>query len=186
VSTETNIDLMPFCDPDTTRFAIRTPFVQAGVLYATDGRIMATIPAAGEPDTVREDGGRLPRDCASIMAAYGSIAECEWEEMPGPNLDCAECDGTGKADCSHCHGEVIHECKCGHTHDCDNCEDGKVTCSCTVEFGNRRVATWLVEKMRKLPGVQWAVASPEPTSQVFFRFDQGGRGCVMPLDPRYT
>lgn len=184
MSIETKIDLMPFCDPDMdSRFALQTPFVQGGVLYATDGKIMATLPAVGESDTVRENNGRLPHGCDNIMLGYSSIAENEWHEMPGPNLDCATCDGNGRAECPHCYGDGAHECKCGHSHDCGNCTDGKVTCDCTVAFGNRKVASWLAEKMRKLPGVSWGVASTDPGDRVFFRFDQGGRGCVMPLDP---
>jgi hypothetical protein len=184
---KTEVDLMPFCDADhNSRYALQTPFVQGGVRYATDGKIMATLPAVGEPDTVREDGGRLPRGCDSIMLGYGDIAEGDWQAMPPMKSDCKKCDGSGNATCEYCFGDMIHECKCGHSHTCENCNEGNVTCNCYVMFGERQVASWLTQKMRTLPGVQWSAAGREVTDRIFFRFDHGGRGCVMPLDPRHA
>lgn len=176
MDTKTEIDLMPFCDASLSRYSLQSPFFQGGWQYGTDSKIIARLPSS-EPDTVPEAGGKLPK-CADIFDRYGRVTE--WSELP-PVSNCAECGGTGKANCKHCRGQVEHRCACGHDHECDNCMDGKVTCRCYVEFGNHHVATWLSEKIRALPGVQWGVDPDDPGDRIFFRFDQGGSGCVMPL-----
>lgn len=176
----TAIDLDLFCDhdPDRARYQLNKPFVQDGVRYATDSRIAVAVTAADEPDTVPEFS-KLP---LMTKAHFGHDTVKKWSPLPERATDCEECRGVGRAECNRCYGSGTCECDMGHEHDCQNCDDGKMTCKCFVTFGEYDVATWLVEKMRTLPGVEWGVGAKRKDA-VLFRFD-GGTGTVMPLDPK--
>jgi hypothetical protein len=176
MSTKTEIDLQAFCDAASTRYA--APFVQGGWRYATDDRILVAVPALGEPDTTHNAKGeaiRTPK-LGPIMEGFEQVEH--WHPLP-PRSECHECDLGGYVTCERCRGTGFHICPtCYHEGECGYCDDGQGACTCYSTFGDQHVATWLVQKMRTLPGVEWGSTGPQC---IFFRFD-GGRGRVMPLD----
>lgn len=169
------IDLRPFCDKENSRYQLDAPFVQSGEWCATNGRILACVPAPGLPDTVPTGKGwsgqplRLPR-VAELIDPIVKVKE--WQPLPPMVTDCEKCKGSGKAS-SLC---VCDDCGHRHSHE--------YNCDCSVQLGNRRVAVAYAAEIYKLPGVTWGVVDEDdPLAQIYFRFAGGGRGIVMPLDP---
>ncbi len=174
----TQIDLSKFCDPDSSRYSIQTPFVQAGFRYSTDGRVLVEVPAPGEPDSCEPDK-RYPQ-CAPLLNGFELVKEFH----PLPDApDCNDCHGSGYSDCKDCGGRGEHECSCGHEHECQSCDDGKQICGCFATFPPHDVATHYTELLRTLPNCEWGCPPKNKRGVIFLRFD-GGRGAIMPLDPK--
>lgn len=152
------IDLTPFCDPDSPRYNLSAPFVRKGWKYGTDSRICVRIPT-NEPDTVKPtQGGNLP-------AAYELFAfpfpECcvplsdhlvRMKSVPTLNANsdvcgcgsseettCSACDGSGFKPCTKCDGTGETECSsCGHEEECFDCDGtGNSRDKCATCSGSR-------------------------------------------------
>lgn len=184
-ATKQQINWGLFCDPFSTRFALREPWINNGIKYATNSRVLIAIPT-DEPDTP-EDGLRRP-NCESVLEAI---------EKPGESVlwpidlhKCGLCQGSFKTTCDECHGVGWRECDMGHEHACSNCDDdGKQTCEdCSVEvvqMGVHRISHMLVAITRTLPGiVGWSLVGAKHTDPLYFRFGNGGRGAVMGMADR--
>lgn len=197
--TETQIDLTPFCDPES-RYAIGKPFVRSGVLYATDGRVLICLPADGEPDSVSER--RFP-DMASAMNDWRDVPS-DWKPWPEPLyverlIACQTCNNTGAAhhrECSRCSGEGEIAChECDNDYDCPDCDgEGTILCGKCHACGGAKEVTgphhirlgevavsWINDqKVRTLPGLLYSILEKPTGAIVLLKFD-GGRGLLMPL-----
>jgi len=81
------------------------------------------------------------------------------------NIECASCDGSGKAD------EIL----------CNKCEgEGKVSEVPFIEFvgAGMRIATKYLYKIKDLPGIQLSISGQDWTKPVRFRFT-GGAGLLQ-------
>ena len=168
------VDLRPFCEKENTRYQLHSPFVQGGEWCATDGRILACVPAPGLPDTIPTGTGwsgqklRLP-NVGEIINPITGVKE--WQPLPPLVTNCDKCGSTGR---------VSKTCIC---EDCGHRHSQERNCECNAIIGNRRIAVAYALEIYKLPGVTWGVIDEDdPLSVVFFRFAGGGRGIVMPLD----
>lgn len=127
-------DLIPFppgleafcASPDAPRAVLREPFRIANVAYATDGKVLALVDSPG-PDTVEAAKYSAFLAIAGEALVHNMRTVDEFLERP-VSYPCRECDGdkTVDLDCLTCDGNGYHECKCGHEHDCAEC-DGEGT-----------------------------------------------------------
>lgn len=121
---------LEFCDPDYER--VSQPFVQSGWKCATDCRIAIRV-KTDEPDTPPPEGVR--RGFPDVGKAFEAISDAPRHEVQLPELaieQCPECRGKylteARVKCRECNGTGQSECfHCGHTIDCEECEDGWVT-----------------------------------------------------------
>jgi hypothetical protein len=179
IAIKSPFDLSIFCDPESSRFSIQTPFVKQGQLCATDGRILVCVTV---PPGTLESEGRTP-NVLPLIEPVGFVKE--WHPLPDVNSTCIRCDQKGNHErpCDCMHG--ICTCKCGCSHECEACEDGviKSRCDCWVKFGNRFIATWMAQKIAVIPGVMWGVTPKDAEvidGPIYLKFE-GGCGAAMPL-----
>lgn len=191
---QTAIDLSRFCDRDHSY--ISRPWVESGVRYASDGRIIVAVPADGEPSSEH----RHPNG-PDILKGFPDSAD--WMPWPEPAYvddmaDCLACDGTGDEsteNCPECDGAGTTTCPhCFHEDDCDECDGAGVirTADCVQCGGTGRVLrparievagrwfAWDVDQLvRLLPNPEFAHDSKD-RFKTWLVFD-GGRGVVMAL-----
>src|SRR5688572_17496806 len=102
MKTTTQIDLMPFCDPEYDR--LKVPFrLDDGFIYATDGRHAVRIPDDGralpEADRRRPDVSKtfqampLPIDGWKPLFRFVRACECKIGTV---KETCDSCDGEGE------------------------------------------------------------------------------------------
>jgi hypothetical protein len=191
------IDLTPFCAKDNYGFArhkLDQPFVQDGMVYATDARIcvrttLADAPALAEP-------ARLP----AASALPWDSTEQVWKPWPkrflvsdGESGACPVCDGEGGfgaskecrcagdcCGCEQCFGSgYIWERKC------DYCNGRSVTeRPHMIAVGDVFVAGRFDSKIRTLGDLEFSYVTlvanqSHPIKAVAFRAD-GCEGMVMP------
>jgi hypothetical protein len=183
--TTPTIDLTIFCNPESSRFSIREPFVQGGVRYATDGRMMVAVPCPDTPDSDPFDETGFRRNfpkMVDVLTGYDTVTI--WSDLPAAP-GCEDCAGEGRKICPKCQGHGEHRCSCGCEHDCEWCDekDNKVACECFAKCGTLCVATWIINRVATLPGVQWGLPETSKARHIIFLKFDGGYGAMMPLDP---
>jgi len=180
------IDMMPFCDPDSTYYGINRPWRIGDMLFATDTRLaVACAPELyGGEIADAKDERRRPK-VNEVLEPALSIQK--WNDMPFVK-ECRACGSTGrvKVTCSECFGSGTVTCNMEHEHDCDMCDEEGEEISdckhCPPEFGvgNRKIASWILRRILRLPNVKWAVTTDDCNQIVFVKFD-GGYGAMMPI-----
>lgn len=122
--------LLPFCDMESTRFAINEPWVHNGWIYATDSRVLIAVPTT-EPDSPLPADGRRRPNCAQIVQMFAKTETphdfpvlpvcftCESTGLVNVSYHkCQRCDGEGMRNiqkphgmktvvCRDCHGEGL-------------------------------------------------------------------------------
>jgi hypothetical protein len=143
-----------FCATERSRYAIDAPWVEAGFLYATDGRILVSWPAPGVPDTVNAKG--VP-----------PVKDLGWDEPgevhPLPDI--------GPQSMVSIHG-MDNE---GYTIDnlCPKREEA-------VEIAGKWIAPFYVRQLRLL-GVTELTVTTKEIAPFLFSGPDGLRGLVMPI-----
>lgn len=177
-----SINLLDFCDPETSRYAIDKPWRDGDVVRATDGRIAIEVDASLYPVVDKPDG-RVPR-FDDVFGPFRRVDE--WSAMPSI-LSCDKCDSTGEitGQCEFCKGAGRCVCGCGDDHDCGNCggsgEEYLNDCrDCQPIICGRRIRRYYAAKMAKLPEIVVGGAIDGPEEMLFFKFT-GGRGAVCPI-----
>lgn len=166
-----DLNLLPFCDPESTRYSLGEPFVSRGHLVATDGMKLVCVPTS-DPETVDR---KLP-NVWEIIKKRASGELVAWPEALYSDKvqTCRRCKGNGGAhnrECEHCDGEgTIECCECGSEVDCDECDgNGAVICGkcpdckgakeCaqpySIEVGGRLIAWANDQAIRTLPNVKF-------------------------------
>lgn len=200
MSIATKIDLVPFCDPTVSRYALATPWRVEGFIYATDGRRIARIIDDGREFQVQEgrrpDGPGLFRDNPPPADGWGPLVplpECKCKV--GEFVEkCGHCIG-GKSRCGECNGKGVATCDMGHQHDCDNCDgkgeykceecdgEGKETiaheCKCQSVIGGLKFNAAVLRPFYGIAGVQFSV--DVRNMQMHFRAE-GFQGIAMATD----
>lgn len=189
------IDLTPFCDPETSRFAINKPFNQKGFTCATDGRVIVRIPT-DEPDTPATDK-KIP-DVSQL--AWNHAACTQWKPLKKAKRKkvteihqqgCPKCE---TCPCDECEGEGFLLTVNGIERDCHDCEGsgfGNRSTSCpechgtgyvhyVFDLGGALIAPRYHAKLLTLDSVEYASPTTEK-GPVLLRFD-GGEAILMPLD----
>ena len=192
------IDLQQFCDGDSYRYCMGSPYVKGGYLCATDCRIAVRIPS-DEPD--RQAGeGRTP-DLHHVFKGenFESVTEpLVISETIRGNVECETCDSTGylrHSPCPGCDGGGEVECdSCGHMDECETCDGygftgvGKcATCNGRGVFkGDKNCIVQgacfdirYIRKVQSLPGVKFKANGER---MACFVFDGGGQGGLMPVE----
>jgi hypothetical protein len=187
------LDLQKFCSKEIAKDALRKPFTQDGITWATNAWVAVGVPALadvpendGAPNMGKLGKGLEPGEWFEIPAVdVHSCTNCEGEIT---DIECHECKGHGHVtltndygrgkmiyegiDCGSCDGEGrIEICPyCSGTG--VDCEDGLLTIG-PAQF--KQNALWLIDG---LPGIQ--ISPTGPTTLAFLRFDGGGVGFLMP------
>ena len=163
MTTQTSINLKPFCAKPGGRYSLDAPFVIGGWLYATDGAVIVRIPATSEPDVGLER--KVPRKLEAYLPTVADDAT--WHAFPKVK-ECLPCAGHGFIDvpCPTCGQDTKKMCECKAT---------------AIRLGPAEVAEYYASLIASLPGVQY-VKPATANDIVRFRFD-GGEGSVMPLQP---
>ena len=185
------IDLQPFCDDESRRFAIGAPWEKDGKHYATDGRICIRVDV-GVVATYEQHEGKHP----NVDKALERIDRVtEWETLE-PIAVCRKCNGVGRVDleCDNCVGSGECECRCETFHACGFCDGkGKINSMCPacekpVRLMGRNIRTHYAWLMSQLPGVEIGAErmvkitdkTSDEDAMLCFRFS-GGCGAVMPI-----
>ena len=118
-------------EPESIRYAFQFPFVQAGKVYATDGRIAARCDATeGRIAAEVKAEGRVPSMAGLFPEMTGYLAESISVPTTPELATCRECNGTMvqvEFECGPCKGAGFVECNLGHDHDCESCNGvGKI------------------------------------------------------------
>jgi len=177
---QTSIDdfLALCCAKSPSRYAITKPFRKGEYVYATDGRIIARVPAAGraEPESDTMDGVKtppcldLPWDRSRYAMAAATIPDGpdpEWES-------CVRCGGSG--DCT--------DCDCGNSHECGRCKGtGGNIANRHVSLGSFGVGTVYLSLMRHGRFVLYPSLESPATKPIYFCRDDGVDGLLMPMTP---
>jgi hypothetical protein len=117
----TRDQLLKFCAPDDVRHYLCDLINVESWTYACNGHMVVRVPRlAGEPDS---------RACIKVVATIEEILSFKYTQwIPVP-----ECKFPPKMDCVICHATGIHECSCGHEHECHDCNGtGKTEASITA------------------------------------------------------
>lgn len=166
------IDLKPFCSPD--RFQFEEPFILAGKLYATDGRIIVRIddpPLGNFPDLAAEFTDCLKKSILETLPWHREISHPQ--EMPAfdyKTQPCITCHGTGKLSlCPDCDGTGIE-----HPYD-------------SISFpglpDDLALNVFYLHKMKDLPGLKLdsnALVNTFGGTMIRFTFT-GGSGFLMAM-----
>jgi hypothetical protein len=164
--TDRLIDLSPFCDSETTRYALSAPQRVGDMVVATDGRILIRC----QPDKAlpfEPADGRFPKvdpimESISGVSQWGhvEIAPCGVCQNAGVLTTKCNCEG----DCGECDmkGERHEPCECSGTHHIG-------------EFPLRPQHAYLVGA---LPDAVWQMDKPS-SDVLYFRFAYGD-GAVTP------
>lgn len=170
------IDLTKFVKTGLLAGRLDEPFTQGGFIYATDGYMAVRLPATEAIDT---EGRRLP-----------TMLDLGWAPSPGASLltagsdeaistePCKACTGTGRVverTCPNCLEDLYSDCPL-----CDGTgrpgpqyirvRDG--------EHGFLRAFDW--NRICGLPNAILAVPQEDEPESIYFTFDDGGEGLVMP------
>lgn len=92
MTTETQIDLMPFCGADVTKWSLSEPFVYGGRRIATDGAICIAVHCEDQATIGKNVPGR---HCLSYLDRVP--AEAEWHPWPI----------TERTHCEHCGHRLV-------------------------------------------------------------------------------
>ena len=202
------IDLLEYCDPESSRYDLSQPFIQAGHKIATDRHILVRMRSPG--DLGQGDQRRVP----DLTIFDWSAFDCRgWKPWPSLKLEeygtycssCRTCRGYGYVNFRQC------DCPGQRYYDdqnwCGKCDEGGQvgdlcpTCKCKTpntnqaavvngKHLNQRHDSMIRDLMSVefLPDGGHAVFGASTTRRgdaIPFRFD-GGVGLVMPLNPRKT
>lgn len=120
-------DLQPFCSVDPWRHSLAAPFPRGGHIFATNGRILIRVPAAGELADLPERAGSPPNpaDCIPAADGYQPVeVPPGWESFKEDSAPCETCQGAGIVKkCRNCDGSGEVTClECGHEEDCKDCD----------------------------------------------------------------
>lgn len=190
--------LKTFCaspKSDPLRLKLRAPFSIGAWTYATDGRAAVRVPRMADVPEMQEP-------VVGVESLFSNFPVDGFQsvdiELPPPLFqDCTACSGKGrKTECEACGGEGELECDFGHVHECEECDgdcyvfsdSGRFECEKCAGTGKAEKdqfvdiirATFmvrLVDKIIKLPDVQWCVV--DSLSVAKFKFI-GGQGLLMP------
>lgn len=194
------IDLQSFCGEDSGKHAMSKPFVVDRFTYATDRAIVVRVPG----DHTKPCSGPLdkPYPPTSTFELWDRIERSDgWVDYPKDAL-AIEGDVICICQCDACGGWGAVECpKCGHEDQCDQCngKGSSLTCPRCKGTGEYHgivarsifgvtIADHYHNLIAALPGVQVNRSlCEEPLKAdsmwpVYFRFDGGGQGIVMPKD----
>lgn len=185
------IDLMPFCDKESCRYGLDSPWVDRGMLFATDARIMIALPT-DEPDSPPREGKKKRPDCWKILKQYEDVEpHATWTNKFPP---CAECGLTGMLPhpvCEPCKGTGMVD-RNGHPDECMRCGGGGymsvshvnpdsktklVPCyaeRCPVTIHGGRFHRRYVNMIDALPGEKLFAVKREYSTNKFGRLGCGG------------
>lgn len=165
------IDLKVFCDPDSQRYDLSTPYVQNGWKYATDTRVAVRVEARGEPDTVSER--KLPTASVLNWMTPAQIADATWHKLPEippeKKEKCEDCEGHGhytkpNGEPVMCQGQFVW---------CESCDgSGETVKWQRVPFESVILRDDILRKIATLPNVEICV-HPKQSMTVGIRFDGG-------------
>lgn len=160
--------------PEGVRYNLAWPFLQDVYVYATDGRVLARVPAALVPDPGRFAAGdrRVPSGLDGTLAAEGPFSATA---VPLPEVaereTCPDCEGTGKAGT---------DWDADEDDPCDSCEgDGSFPSNDSVDVGPGRLAAHFVGMLRRhgvtevFPSVAMNRSRHQGVSGYTFRFAIG-------------
>ena len=198
VKSGSKINLLEFCEPESYRYDLASPFVQSGHMIATDRRILIRLPAPGDLGAGEER--RIP----DLTIFDWSAFDCRgWKPWPSLKLEeygtycssCRTCRGYGYVNFRQC------DCPGRHYYDdpnwCGKCDHagqvGDLCPACKCKNPNTNQAAVIDGKhlnqrfdsmIRDLRGVEFLPAGASTAHRgeaIPFRF-KGGVGLVMPLD----
>ena len=165
--------LKKFCSTDTTRLAINSPFSQEQWTYATDGRVIVRVP-------------RLA-DVPENEKAPKNIDENIWRKNPGLTgwQDLPTYPKPTEVECETCGGGGVHECSCGDSHGCANCDGSGIVPEPVVgvKIGRQHAANNYLHLLSELPSVKISESAVDEHHALHFIFD-GGEGLLMPYKTR--
>jgi hypothetical protein len=171
-TTNQMIDLRPFCAIGDYGVAkMDEPWVLDGWRYATDGRILVRVPAAGVPNTITIPDHHFP-PAQKLFAESPAVEPIPWPTAPLvlKSIECLQCDGSGRIGCEDC--DNLERCLvCGGI--------GYGSLPLYRKVGEHMIAVAHDMIIRSLPNVRWFPGKhylhPLP-----FIFD-GGEGRQMGL-----
>jgi hypothetical protein len=197
------IDLQQWCDDSVIRYDLSAPFVRAGHVYATDGRVCVRLPS--EEDATTGDR-RVP--AAEQLPAW--LLGSGWRDWPAQDWrpdpsayecccpickgcgrvgadvgTCKTCEGDGEAVYEGANGAYMATCRAcrglgyGGGKRCGYCEgdgigEGRPKLQ---KVGGIWLAGWMDRQIRSLPNVRYVVID---AVCLRFAFD-GGEGLAMGL-----
>jgi hypothetical protein len=199
------MELTPFCACADGRYVISAPWVKDGIRYATDGKLLVAVPAAGEDDTPLAVGKQFFDGAKLMSSQHVGICNSPIPRPTGETLEeertdcdcgdtCMTCDGSGECTCSACED----------THTCGECDgDGSLPDShCEQCHGSGRITTLITEahpvvigpamyngnlilRILDLPGVLCSMPATD-RSPLVFTADGDLWGLLAPVRPRST
>lgn len=192
----TDEEMLPFCDAESTRYAIGAPFVLDGWKYATDTRVCIRVPCS-EPNRQSGEGRFVPADKVFAGFPSGGFSPMgEVVDVKG-NVVCQRCAGEGRIDrarCRRCGGAGYVYCDhCDNENDCRECRGKGLTIGdlCPECLGKKvipgieRVTVrglqfrpLYVTRVLGLPDVVFQV---DQQTRLIFTFAGGGQGILMPI-----
>lgn len=175
------IDLSPFCDPESQRYALGAPRLVGAMVCATDGRILIRC----RPDKAvpfEPQHGRFPK-VDDIIGAISDVTKWGRVEI----APCDQCSSTGfvMTECKQCRGAGHDYCPaCERDGDCAACDgEGEshepCACSGTHRIGDFRLRPEHAYLVDSLPDVEWQLDA-RTGGNLYFRFTFGD-GVITPL-----
>lgn len=202
------INLDPFCQRDhNPRHDMESPWVANGRRYASDKKVLISVPAIGEPDSTPAEGKVFP-PASDYFKRLGRL-EGNWKPLPldpefwghRTNVRCYACHSTRCEECEQncdCCGQWIHKSACRDCRgagfignpDCETCQGRGVRAllgMVDIQANNGEAASLMREDWERisvLPNVLYQVATPD--DYVFLLFDRAGLGIVCPATRHYV
>lgn len=167
------IDLQPFCDCESSRYAIQKPRHIGGKACATNGRVLIRCDHAKAKHFDPEEG-KFPR-VDDVMLTIDQIDR--WGKV---YLEpCKACKNTGfvSLECDRCYGSGNHFCAlCERDGECEACHGEGVRrkrCGCDGShvIGEVVINSDLAFLIDSLPDVEWQLSKSQ--TLLYFRFAFG-------------
>lgn len=160
------------CSKGSARYAIRNPFRVGGLVYATDGRILARADIEGEFECEHPP----PIQLLSFSREQYDAEPAEMPEMAPVAPACKQCRGVGMYEC------VCGDC--GHRHGVPcSCIDGKDwSLGLPHDLGGVQLAPRYVAKLMAFGASAYPTTDPDKraSSPVYWETSNGVSGIVMP------
>lgn len=193
------IDLGPFCDPDSYRYAMESPWVMKGVRYATNSRVLVWHDTE-QPDTPEGEKKLISAD--KVTCKYVDVVRNR--EFPASFPDCPDCGQAGQEtrfECSTCKGSGEEKCDLGHMHDCSDCRgngfvrgdgDKKIFIRCENKECAIVIDSWKFDRVfmnsvASLPGKKlFGLKVTGDHAAMVIDCDNGLHAVLMSLSKRYS
>lgn len=189
-----------FCDTETSRWDLMTPWVADGQAYGTDGRAAARI-ASDDADTDTDERS-LPRNITGVWESHWT-EQGVWRPLPPERLiegegRCPDCCEVAMTDCENCDGEGFGFDDEGFTVPCPKCKgegsfSDKDCPRChgrgwgdypnLQPFGNKLICVAFMRKLQRIPGAMWNIGNPDKRTPILVKSDIGVESLVMPVVP---